>query len=479
MIVPVVLSGGSGTRLWPLSRSQAPKQFISFIDQKSMFQDTVLRLLDIEKVRSPIAICNESHRFMVAEQFRELELQPGNIILEPIGRNTAPAIAVSAFQALSQEKSPVLLILPADHYIQRNQELKRAVAVGCDFAEQGRLVTFGIVPSDPKTGYGYIKKGEPLLRQGGSLASDAFAIERFVEKPDKETAKTYVESGGYCWNSGMFMFRADVYLSELEKSDPEMIKACQKALEAADKDMDFLRLNRGWFQQCPNNSIDYAVMEHTDKGAIVPLESGWSDLGSWNALWEVKEKDDSGNVVLGDVLIHEVEGSYLHATSRLVAAVGIKDQVVVETADAIMIASKDRVQDVKILVNRLKSALRQEAETHSKVYRPWGSYETINYEPRFQVKRITVKPGSKLSLQKHFHRAEHWVVVHGTAKIINGQSEMILSEDQSTYIPLGTKHRLENPGRIPLELIEIQTGSYLGEDDIVRLSDDYGRLEDS
>ncbi|HMB31568.1 MAG TPA: mannose-1-phosphate guanylyltransferase/mannose-6-phosphate isomerase, partial [Desulfohalobiaceae bacterium] len=280
MIVPVVLSGGSGTRLWPLSRSQAPKQFISFIDQKSMFQDTVLRLLDIEKVRSPIAICNESHRFMVAEQFRELELQPGNIILEPIGRNTAPAIAVSAFQALSQEKSPVLLILPADHYIQRNQELKRAVAVGYDFAEQGRLVTFGIVPSDPKTGYGYIKKGEPLLRQGGSLASDAFAIERFVEKPDKESAKTYVESGGYCWNSGMFMFRADVYLSELEKSDPEMIKACQKALEAADKDMDFLRLNRGWFQQCPNNSIDYAVMEHTDKGAMVPLESGWSDLGS-------------------------------------------------------------------------------------------------------------------------------------------------------------------------------------------------------
>ncbi len=479
MIVPVVLSGGSGTRLWPLSRSQVPKQFIRFINDKTMFQDTVSRLLDMDKVSSFIAICNESHRFMVAEQFRELGVQPGNIILEPVGRNTAPAIAVSALQALSQEESPILLVLPADHYIQNNLELKRVVADGYELASQERLVTFGIVPTEPKTGYGYIKKGEALFLPESSQGSQAFAIEQFVEKPDRETAENYVDSGQYCWNSGMFLFRADIYLRELERSCPEMVEGCRQALEMADKDMDFLRLNKDCFQKCPNDSIDYAVMEHTDKGAMIPLESGWSDLGSWSSLWEVNEKDGSGNVVQGDVLTHEVDGSYIHATSRLVTAVGIKDQVVVETSDAIMVASKDRVQEIKFLVDRLKSASRQETETHSKVYRPWGSYETIAYEQRFQVKRIIVKPGAKLSLQKHFHRAEHWVVVHGTAKINNGRSEMVLSEDQSTYIPLGTLHRLENPGRIPLELIEIQTGSYLGEDDIVRFSDDYGRLEAS
>jgi mannose-1-phosphate guanylyltransferase/mannose-1-phosphate guanylyltransferase/mannose-6-phosphate isomerase len=442
-----------------------------------MFQNTVLRLQEFADTKPPIALCNETHRFMVAEQLRKLDIQPEAIILEPVGRNTAPAIAVASFQALKTEDTPVLLVLPADHHIEDNLQIRQAVAAGQRLASQGRLVTFGIVPSHPETGYGYIKKGGSLLIPGEETGSEAYVIDRFVEKPDQETARHYFDSGQYCWNSGMFMFRADVYLRELKQNAPEMVEACQQALETAHKDMDFLRLNKDWFLKCPNNSVDYAVMESTDKGAMIPLEAGWSDLGSWNALWEVKDKDETGNVILGDVWTHEVKGTYLHATSRLVAAVGVEDQVVVETSDAVLVASKDKVQDIKHLVNRLKASSRYEAVTHSKVYRPWGSYETISFEPRFQVKRITVKPGSRLSLQKHYHRAEHWVVVKGTAKITNGESEMILSEDQSTYIPLGTVHRLENPGCIPLELIEIQTGSYLGEDDIVRITDDYGRLE--
>ncbi|MCF8038169.1 MAG: mannose-1-phosphate guanylyltransferase/mannose-6-phosphate isomerase [Desulfohalobiaceae bacterium] len=476
MIIPVILCGGSGTRLWPLSRSKVPKQFLPLVDEHSMFQNTLLRLRG-QGVSRPIVICNQEHRFMAAEQLRALEAEPLAIILEPDGRNTAPAIAVAAMQALTTDPDPALLILPADHHIEDQPGFEQAVKHGDALAARDYLVTFGIVPQHPETGYGYIRKGQPLQTTDLDQAGDCFRIDSFVEKPDLEKAREYLQSGDYFWNSGMFMFKAGAYKQELQTHAPEIAGACQAAFDLAVEDLDFLRLDRSEFLKCTGESVDYALMEKTDKGVVVSLDAGWTDLGSWNSLWEIKDKDQDGNVTQGDVIHHDVQGSLLQASNRLLAVVGVRDHIVVETPDAVMVAPKNRVQDVKRLVDSLKKDGREEASTHKKVYRPWGTYETMDLEERFQVKRITVKPGAKLSLQKHHHRAEHWVVVKGTARIVNGSKEVLLSEDQSTYIPLGTEHRLENPGRIPLELVEVQTGSYLGEDDIVRMDDVYGRKE--
>jgi mannose-1-phosphate guanylyltransferase / mannose-6-phosphate isomerase len=472
MIIPIILSGGSGTRLWPLSRELYPKQLIALCGERTMLQETALRLAAIPDAAAPVVICNEEHRFMVAEQLRQIGVQPRAIVLEPVGRNTAPAAAVGALLVAAEDKDALMLILPADHLIREAPAFAEAVRRGAAAAEAGNLVTFGILPRCPETGYGYIKKGEPL-----STAGEVFSVERFVEKPDLETAKGYVESGEHLWNSGMFLFRADSYLGELGRTAPDMVERAGQALERSTRDLDFIRLDRGAFSACPADSIDYAVMEKTGRAAVVPMDAGWSDVGSWSALLETGACDQSGNVCRGDVLLHDVSNSYLHATGRLVAAVGLNGHVVVETKDAVLVAPRDRVQEVKELVKKLKAGGRDEAVIHSKVFRPWGAYESIDFADRFQVKRITVKPGQVLSLQMHHHRAEHWVVVRGTAKITRGSEVVILTEDQSTYIPLGTVHRLENPGKIPLELIEVQTGSYLGEDDIVRLEDVYGRDE--
>lgn len=474
MIIPVILSGGSGTRLWPLSRALYPKQLLPLVTDKTMLQETVLRLSGIEDLGPVCCICNEHHRFLVAEQLREVTGSLGGIILEPAGRNTAPAAAVAAMHALSKFQDPVLLLLPADHVIRDTEALSGAVAEGYSAAASGSLVTFGIVPSGPETGYGYIR-AETGVADGRSCRP----VVEFVEKPDLATAEGYVQSGGYFWNSGMFLFRADVFLEELQRSNPEMLDSCRTAYEKAAADLDFLRLDREAFSACPSDSIDYAVMEKTSRAVVVPLDAGWNDVGAWSALWELNGHDAADNVLKGDVLVHDVRNSYIHATSRLVAVVGLEDQIVVETPDAVLVASRDRVQEVKAIVRQLDASKRSEAETHLRVYRPWGTYETVDLADRFQVKRIVVKPGAALSLQKHYHRAEHWIVVKGTALITVGQNEITLCEDQSTYIPMGTLHRLENPGKIPLELIEVQTGSYLGEDDIVRFDDRYGRLAES
>jgi len=473
MIIPVILAGGSGTRLWPLSRQLYPKQMIDIYNEKTMLQNTVLRIEGFEMMAPPIIVCNENHRFMAAEQLREINIDPLAIILEPIGRNTAPAIALAAFKAMKHEKDPILLVLPADHVIEKVMDFHAAIRAGIKEAEKGNLITFGIIPDSPETGYGYIKKGD-LLESG----TGASKIEKFVEKPDLATAKKLFDSGSYCWNSGMFMFKASEIIKELETHAPDIMMPCKGLIEAGVQDLDFLRLSREGFQDIPSDSIDYAVMEKTSKGIVIPFKAGWNDLGSFDALWQAGKKDESMNVIKGDVLTHDVKGSYINSESSLIAAVGIEKFVIVETKDAILVSPRDRVQDVKKIVKQLKDHNRNEIVSHRKVYRPWGSYETIDAEHRFQVKRITVKPGAKLSLQKHFHRAEHWTVVSGAATITRGDEEMLLKEDESTYIPLGTLHRLENPGKIPLELIEVQSGSYLGEDDIVRFDDVYGRKKD-
>ncbi len=472
MIIPIILAGGSGTRLWPLSRQLYPKQLIDIYNEDTMLQNTISRLEDLENSGSPIVICNEEHRFMTAEQLREISVEPQAIILEPVGRNTAPAIAIAALKAMENNDDPILLILPADHVIEKIPEFHDAILSGLEYAEQDNLITFGIVPDSPEIGYGYIKRGE-LLKDNRGISK----IQSFVEKPDLVTAKKYLDSGSYTWNSGMFMFKASAIIKEFENHAPEILQPCRKAISTATRDLDFFRLNLKDFQNIPSDSIDYAVMEKTSKGVVIPLDAGWNDMGSFDALWQTGEKDRDLNVIKGNVLTHDVKETYINSEKSLIAAVGLEKFVIVETKDAVFISPRDRVQDVKKIVKLLKDQNRSEAINHSKVYRPWGSYETMDIEPRFQVKRITVKPGAKLSLQKHFHRAEHWTVVSGSAVITKGEEQMLLKEDQSTYIPLGTMHRLENPGKIPLELIEVQSGSYLGEDDIVRYDDVYGRKE--
>ena len=474
MIHPVILAGGSGTRLWPLSRELYPKQLLSLVGNRTMLQDTLLRLRNLRGVGDPIVVCNENHRFMVAEQLRAIGVSAGAIILEPMGRNTAPAVAVAALSARSDGEDPGLLVLPADHFIGDEAALLAALETGAAFAEAGRLITFGIVPEAPETGYGYIQKGEDILARGrdGETAM-ASAIRRFVEKPDLETARSYLASGEYCWNSGMFMFRASEVLAEMETFVPDIVAACRNALSEGVADLDFFRLDRDAFEICPSDSIDYAVMERTEKGAMIPLGAGWNDLGSWEALWQVGEKNGEANVVRGDVLLHDVRDSYLHASSRLVAAVGLANHIVVETADAVLISPRDRVQEVKRIVEALKAEGRPETITHKIAFSPWGSSETLVVSERFRVNRLTVKPGAMVGLQKHYNRAEHWIVVRGTALVHRGEAETVLQEDSSTYIPPGIPHRLTNPGKIPLEVIEVQSGSYLGQDDIDRLEETY------
>jgi mannose-1-phosphate guanylyltransferase/mannose-1-phosphate guanylyltransferase/mannose-6-phosphate isomerase len=470
MIIPVILAGGSGTRLWPLSRSSFPKQLINLVDSHTMLQNTLLRLKDAENVATPMVICNETQRFMVAEQVRTIDFGPCPIILEPQGRNTAPAAAVAAIKAHDISNDAVVMILPADHNISDEKALHKAMQEALSLAKNDHLITFGIVPDAPETGYGYIQEGQRL-----SSTKTACKINRFVEKPDSKTAQTYLDSGDYLWNSGMFMFKASKYLEELTQFAPDMVKYCREAILQGESDLDFFRLNETVFARCPEDSIDYAVMEKTSNGVVIPLSAGWNDLGSWDALWQIGTKDENQNVLKGDIVTHDVQSSYLHAETRMIAAVGLQNMVVVETADAVLVAPRDKVQDVKKIVDQLKATTRHEAAMHKKVYRPWGSYEGIDLADNFQVKRIVVKPGATLSLQKHFHRAEHWVVVRGTAIVTKGEEEFILKEDESTYIPLGIVHRLHNPGKIPLDLIEVQSGSYLGEDDIVRFEDIYGR----
>lgn len=466
MITPVIMAGGSGSRLWPLSRKLNPKQFLPLAGEGSMLQETLKRLDHIEH-QTPYLICNEEHRFLVAEQLRGLNVG-ANILLEPVGRNTAPAIALAAIKAMQQDENALLLVLAADHLINDIVTFHARVDDAKHLAENGELVAFGIVPTHAETGYGYIRRGEAMGEWG-------FSVSQFVEKPDLTAAQGYLDSGEYYWNSGMFMFQARRYIEELVRFQPEMVKACREAIEGASHDLDFTRIDAEAFKKCPADSIDYAVMERTERACMVPLDAGWSDIGSWAALWEVQSKDDQGNVAHGDVLIENGRNLLIHADSRLVATVGIDDLVIVETKDAVLVAHKDHVQDVKKIVETLKKQGRRECDNHREVYRPWGFYDSIDNGHRYQVKRITVKPGAKLSVQMHHHRAEHWVVVSGTAKVTNGDKTYLVTENESTYIPIGQVHALENPGSIPLELIEVQSGSYLGEDDIVRLNDLYGR----
>ena len=467
MLVPVILSGGVGSRLWPVSREGRPKQFLPLGGKCSMLQETSQRLSTIETA-PPIVVCNEAHRFLVAEQLREIATPASALILEPEGRNTAPAIALAAIQALATDPEAVLLVLPADHHIGSPGNFVEAVQRGLPAAGEGYLVTFGVVPSAPETGFGYI-------RGGTELHSGVQELAEFVEKPDAKTAGRYLEAGNYYWNSGMFLLGAQSYLDALARHQPDMHRLCCLAMDGASTDLDFLRPDSELFLACPPNSIDYAVMEHTDRGGIVPLNCGWSDIGAWSALWDVGTADAAGNVVEGDVVTQETTNSYLRSESRLVTTTGVNNLVVVETADAVLVADRDNVQGVKAIVSALKAAGRSEATVHQRVFRPWGSYESLAAAEGFQVKRIIVQPGQTLSLQKHFHRAEHWIVVKGTAEVTRGEEVFSLTEDQSTYIPLGAVHRLSNPGKIPLELIEVQSGSYLGEDDIVRFEDVYGR----
>jgi mannose-1-phosphate guanylyltransferase len=470
------MAGGNGSRLWPLSRQLNPKQFLALADAKlSMLQSTLARLQGLE-VTLPRLICNEQHRFLAAEQLRQLGMENANILLEPVGRNTAPAIALAALQASADGADPVLLVLAADHLIQDIPAFQASIQTALPLAEAGKLVTFGIVPTHPETGYGYIEQGD-ALEEGG------FAVSRFVEKPDLATARDYLAGGNYFWNSGMFMFRASRYLDELQRFRPDILAACRQALVGGSQDMHFTRIDQAAFAACPDESIDYAVMEplcnaadgSSSAAVMVALDAGWSDIGSWSALWDVSDKDALGNVFKGDVLDQNSRNTYVHADSRLVATVGVEDLVIVETKDAVLVAHKNHVQDVKKVVEQLKHDARDEHINHREVYRPWGVYDAIDNGHRYQVKRITVKPGAKLSVQMHHHRAEHWIVVSGTARVTNGENTYLVTENQSTYIPIGQVHSLENPGVIPLELIEVQSGSYLGEDDIVRFEDKYGR----
>ena len=469
MLVPVILSGGAGTRLWPLSRELYPKQFLPLVGERTMIQETALRTAGLPDLSRPIVVCNEAHRFLVGEQLRLVGVEPRSILLEPMGRNTAPAVAVAAHAALSGPEAgdPLLLVLPADHVLPDAAAFREAVAAAMPAAREGRLITFGVVPTHAETGYGYIRRGPGK--------GPVWPVARFVEKPDAARAREFVECGDYLWNSGMFLLPARAYLEELARLDPAMSVACRKAWEAAASDLDFVRLDKAAFEACRADSIDYAVMEKTTLASVVPLAGGWSDVGSWAALHDALAVDDGGNVTRGDVVAEDAHGCLLYSTDRLVAAVGLEGHVVVETKDAVMVAPKSRVQDVKRLVERMKKAGRSEPGLHREVFRPWGSYDSVDAGPRFQVKRLTVKPGAKLSLQKHAHRAEHWVVVKGRARITRDHEVFDLGENESTYIPIGAVHRIENPGTELLQIIEVQSGGYLGEDDIVRIEDTYGR----
>ncbi len=467
-ITPVILSGGSGTRLWPLSRRMFPKQFINLHGTQTMLQETIGRLDGLD-MAAPLVVCNEDHRFIVAEQLRQMEVDQPSILLEPVGRNTAPAIALAALhEQASRGEDTLLLVLSADHVIPDAEAFRAAVEQAVEPARQGRLATFGIVPDKAETGYGYIRKG-------GELSNSIHEIDRFVEKPDQATAEAYLESGDYLWNSGMFLFSAGAFLAELKQHHPEILAATRKAMQQEQRDLDFIRVDEEAFSACPAESIDYAVMEKTDRAVVVPLDAGWNDIGSWSALWDVNDKDGQGNSIHGDVLLVDAHNNLAMSESRLLAAVGVDDLIMVETKDAVLVAHKDKSQEVKQIVEQLKAAGRPETDFHRVVYRPWGCFDSIEEGERFKVKRISVKPGAKLSLQMHHHRAEHWVVVSGTARVQRGEETRILTENDSIYIHVGEKHSLENPGKMPLELIEVQTGSYLGEDDIVRFEDRYGR----
>ncbi|MEE8389049.1 MAG: mannose-1-phosphate guanylyltransferase/mannose-6-phosphate isomerase [Acidiferrobacterales bacterium] len=463
-ICPVILSGGSGTRLWPLSREYYPKQLLALTGERTLLQETGRRLDGIENVLPPIVVCNEEHRFLVAEQLREVNVIPASIILEPVGRNTAPALALAAMSLLEKGVDPVMLVMPADHIISDVATFQSVVKEGAKLAAKDRLVTFGIVPDSAATGYGYMKTG------------DGTDVDAFVEKPDAETAKVYVDSGDYLWNSGLFMLKASVWMEELHCFRSDIAVAVKKALKNGKEDQDFFRADQELFKKCPSDSIDYAVMENTARASVLPLAAGWSDIGAWSSLWEVSEKDSSGNVLEGDVIAHNTNNTMVIAQHRVVATVGVANLIIVETPDAVLVCHKEQAQDVKEIVTRLKDGNRTEYQIHRKVYRPWGSYEGVDAGNNFQVKRLIVKPGAALSLQSHKYRAEHWVVVRGKARVTRGEEVLELEENESTYIPVGMKHRLENPGSSPLEIIEVQSGSYLGEDDIVRYEDIYDRV---
>lgn len=473
-IKPVILSGGSGTRLWPLSRQLYPKQLLPLVGDKTLLQDTVIRLENFPNVSDTITvICNDDHRFLVAEQLREINVKADALILEPVGRNTAPALTLAALANKDAGHDDILLVMPADHVIQDTQTFQQILTEGSRLAEKNMLVTFGIVPTKPETGYGYIKQGKTIDEQ-------SFIISQFVEKPDAETAQSYLDSGDFLWNSGMFMMKSSIWLEQIGQHAPDILTACEQAYAKGQKELDFYRIDDEAFTACRSDSIDYAVAEKMvsdskTKAAVVRLDAGWSDVGAWAELWNIGEKDAAGNVTQGDVVVVDSENSMLISQQRLIAAVGLKDTVVVETADAILVAHRDQVQNVKQVVEWIKAEGRDEHLSHRCVYRPWGHFDSIDKGERYQVKRITVNPGAILSLQMHHHRAEHWIVVSGTAKVTRGDETFLVTENQSTYIPVGTKHRLENTGTIPLEMIEVQSGSYLGEDDIVRFEDVYGR----
>jgi mannose-1-phosphate guanylyltransferase/mannose-6-phosphate isomerase len=470
-LYPVILSGGSGSRLWPLSREHYPKPLLPLVSSQTLLQETACRLDPVPGLGDAVYVCNEEHRFLVAEQVAQLDRSPSTIILEPQGRNTAPALTLAALYLVQQDPDAAMVVMPADHVMQQPGQFVEAVERGAVLAQDGALVTFGVVPDTAETGYGYIRRGAKVAD------GTAFEVSRFVEKPDQSTADKYLSEGGYYWNSGIFLMRADRWLDEIKQYRPDILAACRRALGEGSQDRDFFRVNKAAFLACPADSIDYAVMEKTGHAVVVPIDAGWSDVGAWSALWNVCPHDTDGNVIQGDVIAEDTHDALLLAQHRCLATVGLDNIIVVETADAVLVANKEKAQDVKEIVSRLKAQSRAECKTHRQVYRPWGSYEGIDAGARFQVKRLSVKPGAQLSLQMHHHRAEHWVVVKGTARVTCGDQVFNLHENESTYIPMGERHRLENPGNIPLEVIEIQSGSYLGEDDIVRFEDVYDRVQ--
>ena len=471
MIIPVILSGGSGTRLWPLSRKQYPKQYLSLAGDNTMLQETILRLSGLDNLADPIIVCNADHRFLVAEQCQQIDIASPTILLEPVGRNTAPAIAAAALQSINGSDDAVLLVLSADHVIQDVDAFHQAINIASQQAQEGKLATFGIVPTDANTGYGYIKSS-------ADSNDGAHKVEEFVEKPDLKTAESYLEQGNYLWNSGMFMFKATTLIDELTTHSPEIVTSVNNAVNNAEQDLDFIRLDKQAFESSPSDSIDYALMEKSDNVVVVPLDAQWNDIGSWSALHDIGIKDTNGNVIQGDVFTEETTNTYIHANHHMVATIGVQDLVIVDTPNATLIATKDKAQEVKKIVEQLQQQDREEQFCNRKVYRPWGWYDSIEVGFHFQVKRLHVNPGAKLSLQMHHKRAEHWVVVSGTATAINGEDVLTLTEGDSTYIPIGTTHGLENKTNEQLEIIEVQSGTYLGEDDIVRFEDIYGRVKD-